>query len=404
MMKRNWSPESWKAKEARQIPSYPDGAALDRALTTLAHASPLTRAADAAKLKAQLGDIAAGRGFLLQGGDCAESFAEFGADHITGTYHLLRDMGAVMMKAADMPVTCVGRMAGQFAKPRSQDLETRGTTALPAYRGDMINGLDFSVQSRTPDPARMVRAYEQAAQTIGILEQCAHDPFYTAHESLMLPYEQALTRVDGDGGWYATSAHFLWIGARTAHPDSAHVEFARGIDNPLGLKCAPEMDDTQLLRLCDILNPANEPGRLTLIVRMGHNEIAARLPRLIRAVTREGRSVVWACDPMHGNTFLSENGYKTRDFNHVRQEVIDFFAIHRAEGTFPGGVHLELTGQDVTECVGGAQNIAEADLSSHYRTHCDPRLNKTQSMEMAERIAQGLSALRTDRNICTQRA
>lgn len=449
-MSKSWSPESWRSKPARQMPEYPDALALRRAEESLAALPPLVFAGEARNLKNNLADVAAGKAFLLQGGDCAESFAEFGANKIRDTFRVMLQMSVVMTFAGALPVVKVGRMAGQFAKPRSSDQETRDDVTLPAYRGDIINGLEFSDDARQPNPERMVRAYNQAAATLNLLRAFAQGgyadlhrvhrwnldfvkdsplgeryedlanridealtfmaacgvtgekvasiretDFYTSHEALLLPYEQALTRQDSlTGDWYATSAHFLWIGARTGQTDGAQVEFARGVQNPIGLKCAPDLDPDTLMRLIDTLNPANEPGRLALITRMGHEKAATALPPLLRKVNEEGRAVLWSCDPMHGNTIKSGSGYKTRKFEHVLGEVKTFFEAHQAEGTHPGGIHLELTGQNVTECTGGAQMIGDEDLSSRYHTHCDPRLNANQALEMAFLVADELRGIR----------
>ncbi len=446
-----WSPESWRTKTARQMPDYPDEAALKKAEATLSAMPPLVFAGEARNLQASLANVVSGNAFLLQGGDCAESFAEFGANKIRDSFRLMLQMAVVMTFAGSLPVLKIGRMAGQFAKPRSSDVETKNGLTIPAYRGDIINGYEFNEQLRQPDPERMVRAYNQSAATLNLLrafaqggyadlhrvnkwnldfvkdsalgeryEGLAHrieealdfmaacgitgetvpaireTDFYTSHEALLLPYEQALTRVDSlTGDYYACSAHFLWIGARTGQTEGAQVEFARGIKNPIGLKCPPDLDPSTLLKLIDVLNPANEPGRLTLIARMGHEKVEEKLSPLVRAVKAEGRAVVWSCDPMHGNTMTSASGYKTRKFDHVLGEVKGFFAVHQAEGTHPGGIHLELTGQDVTECTGGAEKINDEDLSNRYHTHCDPRLNANQALELAFLVADELKALRT---------
>ena len=445
-----WTPETWRDKPAEQLPTYPDAERLAWAEDVLSDLPPLVFAGEARRLKSQLADVAAGKGFVLQGGDCAESFSEFGAVKIRDTFRVLLQMAIVMTFGGGMPIVKMGRMAGQFAKPRSSDTETQGDVTLPSYRGDIVNKLDFTEEARVPDPERMIRAYNQSAATLNLLrafaqggyadlhdvhrwnldfvkdsplseryEQLAGDidkalrfmaacginpekvpamretDFYTAHEALLLPYEQALTRVDSTtGDWYDTSAHFLWIGARTNQADGAQIEFVRGVHNPLGLKVPPDVDPDMLLRQIDILNPDNEPGRLSLIARMGAGQVEEKLTPLVRAVKAEGRSVVWICDPMHGNIEKSGNGYKTRRFDNILKEVKGFFAVHRAEGTYPGGVHFEMTGQDVTECVGGAHKITEEDLSSRYHTACDPRLNANQALELAFLVADELKALR----------
>ncbi|MBI2235294.1 MAG: 3-deoxy-7-phosphoheptulonate synthase class II [Micavibrio aeruginosavorus] len=448
-----WSPASWRDKPAKQLPAYPDEIALKKAESTLAQMPPLVFAGEARNLKAHLADVCAGKAFLLQGGDCAESFAEFGAPKIRDSFRVLLQMAIVMTFSGAIPVVKVGRMAGQFAKPRSEDSETRDGVTLPSYRGDIINGFEFTPAARIPDPQRMIQAYNQSAATLNLLRAFAsggyadlhrvnnwsldfikdsplydrynhiaqqisqaldfmaacgvtgetvpiirETDFYTSHEALLLPYEEALTRIDSTtGDPYACSAHMLWIGARTNQTEGAQVEYVRGIKNPLGLKCPPNLDTDTLLRLIDTLNPENEPGRLTLIARMGHDQVESKLPPLVRAVQREGRNVVWSCDPMHGNTIKSATGYKTRKFDHVLGEVRGFFNVHRAEGTHAGGIHLELTGQNVTECTGGAQHITDENLSDRYRTHCDPRLNATQGLEMAFLLADELRDMRNTR-------
>lgn len=447
-MTQTWAPTTWRDKPAKQLPAYPDEAKLQAAEGVLAAMPPLVFAGEARLLKSQLADVCAGKAFVLQGGDCAESFSEFGANKIRDTFRVLLQMAIVMTFAGSMPIVKMGRVAGQFAKPRSDDNETKDGQTLPVYRGDIINGIDFNADSRIPDPDRMLRAYNQAAATLNLLRafaqggyadlQKVHNwnldfiqgsplaerydmmaseidralafmracgissetvpamretDFYTCHEALLLPYEQAMTRVDSTSGdWYDTSAHFLWIGARTNQTDGAQIEFVRGIKNPLGLKCPPNLDVDTLLRSIDIMNPENEPGRLSLIARMGAGNVIDKLSPLVRAVQKEGRNVVWICDPMHGNTEKSSTGYKTRKFENILSEVRDFFAVHRAEGTHPGGVHFEMTGQNVTECTGGADKITAEDLSSRYHTACDPRLNANQALELAFLVADELKA------------
>jgi 3-deoxy-7-phosphoheptulonate synthase len=441
-----WAPDAWRRRPAQQLPVYPDAAALAAAEAKLRAFPPLVFAGEARHLKAALARVAAGKAFLLQGGDCAESFAEFTADNIRDTFRVLLQMAVVMTFGAALPVVKVGRMAGQFAKPRSAPTEKRGDVELPSYRGDIVNGMEFDAASRVPDPARLIQAYSQSAATLnllrafaqggyadlhrvhrwnlgfvrqsaqaerwrdlagrigeclGFMEACGLTPertvelrstdFYTSHEALLLGFEQAMTRVDSTSGdWYDTSAHFLWIGERTRQIGGAHIEFLRGVANPIGLKCGPALTPDELLEVIDLLNPANEPGRLTLISRMGADKVERHLPALIRAVKRAGRAVVWSCDPMHGNTLTASNGYKTRPFDRILREVRQFFDVHAAEGTYAGGVHVEMTGRDVTECTGGAQAIADADLSDRYHTHCDPRLNAQQSLELAFLIAEML--------------
>jgi len=434
------------------MPVYDDLPTLAEVEERLAASLPLVFAGEIRTLRQHLAEVAAGRAFLLQGGDCAESFADFNERAITDTFRVLLQMAVILTFAAACPVVKVGRMAGQFAKPRSSSTETRNGTTLPSYRGDIVNDLDFTAEARHPDPRRQLRAYAQSAATLNLLRALAQggfadlhrvqqwnfdflraspqgarycdlasrisetlafmracgldavaDPqvrqvnFYTSHEALLLGYEQALTRCDPQTGeWYDGSAHFLWIGERTRQVDGAHVEFLRGIANPIGLKLGPTAAPDTLLRLLDALNPDDQPGRLTLISRMGADKIATALPPLIRVVQREGRCVIWSCDPMHGNTLETSNGYKTRPFTRILDEVRQFFAIHRAEGSIPGGVHFELTGQDVTECLGGAQAITEQGLAVRYHTLCDPRLNASQSLELAFLIAETLKDYRRE--------
>jgi 3-deoxy-7-phosphoheptulonate synthase len=446
-MTERWTPGSWRAKPALHIPSdYPDADALARVENDLRAMPPLVFAGEARKLKSLLGEVSAGRAFLLQGGDCAESFKEFAADNIRDTFRLILQMAVVLTFAGGKPVVKVGRIAGQFAKPRSSPVETQGGQTLPSYRGDNINGMEFDETDRVPDPQRLLRAYNQSASTLNLLRAFASGgyadlnnihkwtlgfvedspqgaryraltdkisetlafmraigvnpetypgmhqvEFFTSHEALLLGYEQALTRVDSTSGeWYDCSAHLLWIGERTRQLDHAHVEFMRGIKNPIGLKVGPTLEPDDLLRLIDALNPHNEPGRLTLYGRFGADKIDVRLPRLLNATKRDGRAVVWATDPMHGNTLTASNGYKTRPFDRVLSEVKSFVQICRTEGVHPGGVHLEMTGQNVTECLGGARALTETDLADRYHTHCDPRLNAEQSLELAFLVAEKL--------------
>lgn len=441
---RSWHPASWRDRPAAQMPDYPDPIALAAAETRLANLPPLVFAGEARRLKSALAQVANGQAVLLQGGDCAESFTEFHANLIRDTFRVLLQMAVVMGWGAGLPVVKLGRMAGQFAKPRSSPTEIIGNTEVPIYRGDIINGP--GAEDRTPDPARMIDAYHQSAITLNLLRAFAsggfadlrrvqawtqdfvagpaatryreisaridesltfmqavgvegpaltETSFWTSHEALLLPYEQALTRIDSTTGTaYDCSAHLLWIGDRTRQPDGAHVEFLRGVGNPIGLKCGPTLTPDDLLRLIDALNPKNEPGRLTLIARMGAENLADRLPALLRAVKSEGRSVVWISDPMHGNTVKSPSGYKTRDFAAITAELRAFFAIHRAEGTHAGGVHVEMTGKDVTECTGGSQAITDTDLAARYHTQCDPRLNGAQALELAFLVAEELKSAR----------
>jgi 3-deoxy-7-phosphoheptulonate synthase len=445
-MTKKWSPNSWRGKPIQQVPSYPDMdllAATEKQLSTF---PPLVFAGEARKLKRALGAVANGESFLLQGGDCAESFAEHGADNIRDFFRVFLQMAVVLTFAGSQPVVKVGRIAGQFAKPRSSDSETKDGVTLPSYRGDIINGIDFDEKSRVPDPARQEMAYRQSAATLNLLRAFAQGgyasldnvhrwmlgfvadspqaeryealasrisetidfmrsigitaetnaslretDFYTSHEALLLGYEEAMTRVDSTSGdWYATSGHMIWIGDRTRQPDHAHVEYCRGIKNPLGLKCGPSMTSEGLLQLIDLLNPENEPGRLTLIARFGADKAAEHLPKLVRAVEKEGRKVVWSCDPMHGNT-ITAAGFKTRPFDRILKEVQTFFDVHRAEGSHPGGIHVEMTGKNVTECTGGARAVTAEELQDRYHTHCDPRLNADQALELAFLVAELLN-------------
>jgi 3-deoxy-7-phosphoheptulonate synthase len=452
-MTEHWTPASWRNKPAKHLPTdYPDAAALARAEQTLRGMPPLVFAGEARRLKSLLGEVAAGRAFLLQGGDCAESFKEFHADNIRDLFRLILQMAVVLTFAGGKPVVKVGRMAGQFGKPRSSPVETQDGVELPSYRGDNINGMEFTAEARTPDPQRLLQGYHQSSATLNLLRAFAgggyadlHNihrwtlgfvadspqgaqyrdladkisetlqfmeaigvtaesqpalhqvDFFTSHEGLLLNFEEAMTRVDSTSGdWYDTSAHLLWIGERTRQLDGAHVEFFRGIRNPVGLKVGPTLEPDELLRLIDALNPKNEPGRLTLYGRFGYDKIEQRLPRLLAATKADGRQVVWAIDPMHGNTLTANNGYKTRPFDRILSEVKSFLEACRAEGVHPGGVHLEMTGQNVTECLGGARAVSEGDLADRYHTHCDPRLNGEQALELAFLVAEKLKDGRQD--------
>jgi len=402
-MSHAWSPDSWRNKPIQQQPEYPDAEHLKRVERTLAGLPPLVFAGEARELRRQFAEVTRGRAFLLQGGDCAESFAEFSATKIRDTFKVLLQMAIVMTFAAGCPVVKVGRMAGQFAKPRSAGDETIDGVTLPAYRGDIVNGIDFIANSLLAEKYHQLGA--RIDETLKFMRACGLDgapqlretSFFTAHEALLLNYEQAFVRQDSlSGGWYDCSAHMLWIGDRTRQLDGAHVEFLRGVGNPIGVKVGPSMATDELIRLIDILNPQNDPGRLNLIVRMGADKVEAGLPRLVRAVQNEGRQVLWSSDPMHGNTMKASSGYKTRDFERVLAEVRQFFDVHRAEGSYPGGIHIEMTGQNVTECIGGSRPITEAGLCDRYHTHCDPRLNADQSLEMAFMIAETLKQVRPD--------
>jgi 3-deoxy-7-phosphoheptulonate synthase len=450
----DWTKSSWRNKPRIQMPDYTDAAALNAVEAQLSQYPLLIFAGEARRLKTELAAASRGEAFLLQGGDCAEAFDQFNSDSIRDTFKVMLQMAMVLTYGAKVPVVKVGRMAGQFAKPRSANTETVGGVELPSYRGDIINGLDFTPEARIPDPQRMLQAYTQSAATLnllrafstggfadmkrvnawtlgftdsqeiqkyrdlasriqdsidfmgaaGINSDTTHEfssvEYYTSHESLLLEYEEALTRVDSTSGkWLAGSSHMIWIGDRTRQPDGAHVEFASGVQNPIGLKCGPTTTAEDLKVLMAKLNPENEEGRLTLIARFGAGSVGDHLPRLIKAVQEEGANVLWTCDAMHGNTIKSESGYKTRPFESVLREVREFFGIHQAEGTIPGGVHFEMTGQDVTECTGGVRAVSDEDLSDRYHTACDPRLNASQSLELAFLVAEELSALRESRAV-----
>ena len=446
-----WTPNSWRARPAKHIPEdYPDAAALSDVEERLSAFPPLVFAGEVRNLKARLASVAAGEAFLLQGGDCAESFKEFSADNIRDTLRVLLQMAVVLTFAASKPVVKVGRLAGQFGKPRSSPIETIDGVTLPSYRGDNINGMAFTPEARIPDPERLIRSYSQSASTLNLVRafsqggyadlanvhswmlgfvdrsplgaqyremadkisdaldfmkacgvtsqsvpQMAQVEVYTSHEALLLGYEEAMTRVDSTSGdWYDTSAHMLWIGHRTRQVDHAHVEFCKGIKNPIGMKCGPGLEADELLRIIETLNPDDEAGRITLIARFGADGVAEELVPLARAIKASGRTVVWSCDPMHGNTLKTANGFKTRPVDRILSEVEGFIDVLSAEGCVPGGIHFEMTGQDVTECIGGAQAISEADLSSRYHTHCDPRLNGEQALELAFLISEKLSGLK----------
>lgn len=451
-MAQNWTPDGWRKLPIQQFPAYPDAAKLASVEAAISEQPPLVFAGETQRLKKSLGEVAEGRAFLLQGGDCAESFAEFSANNIRDTFRVLLQMAVVLTFGASRPIVKVGRLAGQFAKPRSSPVEVIDGVELASYKGDMVNGMGFTEVERVPDPERLMKVYNQSSATLNLLrafaqggfanledvhnwtlgfvekspqgerfeqiadrigdclsfmracgvtpesvQQLRETDFYTSHEALMLNYEEALTRKDtitDDQGWYSTSAHMIWIGDRTRQLDGAHVEYMRGISNPIGMKCGPSLDPDELLRLIDVLNPSNEPGRLTLIARMGSDKVLEGLPPLVRAVKKAGAKVVWSCDPMHGNTIKSSTGYKTRPVDRILSEVKDFFQVHEAEGTYAGGVHFEMTGQDVTECIGGAQEISEHALADRYHTHCDPRLNASQVLELAFLIADMLKSQR----------
>ncbi|GGK80144.1 class II 3-deoxy-7-phosphoheptulonate synthase [Amphritea balenae] len=446
----NWSPDSWKSKPILQQPEYQDSSAIKQVENELEQMPPLVFAGEVRSLHKQLADVASGQAFLLQGGDCAESFAEFNATNIRDTFQVMLQMAVVMTFAGSCPVVKVARIAGQYAKPRSAGTETIDGIELPSYRGDIINDIAFNAASREPDPQRLMRAYHQATSTLNLLRAFAQGGFadlhkvhqwnqgfvkkspqgekyqhladqigdtlsfmeacgirgsnvpqlketsvYTSHEALLLNYEQALTRQDSlTSRWYDCSAHMLWIGDRTRQLDGAHIEFLRGVENPIGVKVGPTMNPDELIRLIDAVNPTNMPGRLTLISRMGADKITEHLPELVRRVKEEGRNVVWSSDPMHGNTIKASSGYKTRSVDSILKEMKGFFEVHRAEGTYAGGVHFEMTGQNVTECIGGAYRITEEGLGDRYHTHCDPRLNADQALELAFLIADTLKQAR----------
>ena len=449
----DWTKSDWRSKPRVQMPDYTDAGALAAVEARLSSYPPLVFAGEARRLKRELAAASRGEAFLLQGGDCAESFAAFSADQIRDTFKVMLQMAMVLTYGAKVPVVKVGRMAGQFAKPRSAPTEVKEGVELPSYRGDIVNDLDFTPEARSPNPEKMLQAYTQAAGTLNLLRafstggfadinrvhawtlgftdaddaekyrdmasriqdsidfmsaagltgETNHElstvDFYTSHEALLLEYEEALTRLDSTSGqWLAGSGHMIWIGDRTRQPDGAHVEYARGVQNPIGLKCGPTTTAEDLKVLMGKLNPANEAGRLTLIARFGAGSVGDHLPRLIRTVSEEGGNVLWSCDPMHGNTIKSATGYKTRPFESVLREVREFFAVHAAEGTIPGGVHFEMTGADVTECTGGVRAVTEEDLSDRYHTACDPRLNASQSLELAFLVAEELTARRQARS------
>ena len=450
-MKNLWKPNSWREKPAKHLPTYKDSKSLESVTQKLENFPPLVFAGESRKLEKKLGDVANGKAFLLQGGDCAESFSDFHPNNIRDSFKVMLQMAVVLTFGASCPVVKVGRMAGQFAKPRSQPTENVDGLELESYKGDIINGIEFNESSRTPDPNRLLQAYNQSASTLNLLRafaqggyanlkqihkwntnyvdegeskkkfeemskridecltfmeacgindknvpQMSETDFFTSHEALLLPYEEAMTRIDSTSGkWYDVSAHMLWIGDRTRQLDGAHVEFTRGIGNPIGIKVGPSTNTDELLKIIDIINPDNIAGRITLICRMGHENVDNRLPPIISAITKADKKVVWACDPMHGNTIKASSGYKTRPLKNIISEIEKFFRIHRDQGSYPGGIHIEMTGQDVTECIGGLQEIKESDLRSRYHTYCDPRLNASQSLELAFLMSEFLKEERT---------
>ena len=440
-----WKKDSWRGLPIRQQPNYKDQTHLKKIEEKISKLPPLVFAGEVRNLKSKLAEVATGKAFLLQGGDCAESFSDFNANSIRDTFKVILQMSAVLAYASSLPVVKVGRLAGQFAKPRSEDFETIDNLALPSYRGDIINDIAFSKSAREPDPQRMLEAYSQSAYALNLIrafatggfadldkvhqwnlkfvkqstrnkyldlannitdalnfmKACGFNKekvpefkqvdFFTSHEALLLNYEETLTRTDSTtGDWYDCSAHMLWIGERTRNLDEAHIEFMRGINNPIGVKIGPNVEKDYLIQLINALNPENELGRITLITRMGSSKIYERLPLLIKEVNKHNKKVIWSCDPMHANTFKTSNGFKTRSFDKILEEIEAFFNVHTEEGSFPGGIHLELTGLDVTECIGGSQKINENDLASRYHTHCDPRLNASQGLDLAFKLAEFL--------------
>ena len=438
-MDANWKPNSWQLKKAKHLPIYSNDLKLKAITDKLGSYPPLVFAGESRNLLKQLGEVANGKAFLLQGGDCAESFADFNPNNIRDSFKVILQMAVVLTFGASCPVVKVGRMAGQFAKPRSQDTEIIDGVELESYKGDIINGIDFNAKSRTADPERLIQAYNQSAASLNLIRafaqggfanlkqihqwnltfaednqykkkfdnmasrideciafmdacgindqnvrQMNETEFYTSHEALLLPYEEALTRIDSTSGkWYDVSAHMLWVGDRTRQLDGAHIQFVKGIENPIGLKVGPTTDINELLKIIEVVNPDNIPGRVTLICRMGADKISTVLPNIIKTIKKTDYKIVWACDPMHGNTIKASSGYKTRPLTNIVSEIEQFFKIHRHEGTYPGGIHLEMTGQDVTECIGGLKEVTEDDLKSRYHTFCDPRLNASQSLELA---------------------
>ncbi|TMN84650.1 MULTISPECIES: class II 3-deoxy-7-phosphoheptulonate synthase [unclassified Pseudoalteromonas] len=447
---QSWNPNSWRELPILQQPQYPDQEVLKSVEGQLKTAPPLVFAEETRSLFKQLEDVCEGRAFLLQGGDCAESFSDFNAANIRDTFKTILQMAVVLTYGGKCPVVKIARMAGQYAKPRSADLETIDGVSLPSYRGDIINNIDFTAEARIPDPQRLMTAYHHSAATLNLLRAFAQGgladlhqvnrwnmgfvaanpqkqkykqladkiqdalefmevcginstiapslketDLYTSHEALLLGYEEALTRRDHlSGDWYDCSAHFVWIGERTRQLDHAHIEFFKGIKNPIGVKVGPGMDPDELIRLIDALNPDNIPGRLTLITRMGADILPEKLPALVRKVQQEGRKVIWSSDPMHGNTEKATSGYKTRNFDNIMREISQFFSVHKAEGSYAGGVHLEMTGQHVTECTGGAYGLSDDDLAQRYKTQCDPRLNADQVLELGFLVADLLKDAR----------
>ena len=436
---KNWKPNSWRKYPVKHVPAYESEKELNQVLTKIKSFPPLVFAGETRHLKDQLSQVVDGKAFLLQGGDCAESFAEFNPDNIRDTFKVILQMSLILTYSASLPIIKLGRIAGQFTKPRSAPTEKQGDKELPSYLGDNINGIDFTEEARRHDPKRLFKAYSQSASTLNLLRAFSNGGFadlknvhlwnlgyikkspqakkfkeledkiadalafmdacginsdfnrrlktvnfWTSHEALHLPFEETMARVDSTTGeCHATSAHFVWIGDRTRQLDGGHVEFCKGIENPIGIKCGPTSKPEEIAKICEAINPKNEKGKITLISRFGHDQVEKFLPKLIRRIKKEGLNVIWSCDPMHGNTIKSTTGFKTRPFNKVLNEVKNVFAVHQSESSYAGGLHIEMTGQNVTECTGGAKNISEQDLSSRYHTHCDPRLNADQALELA---------------------
>jgi 3-deoxy-7-phosphoheptulonate synthase len=447
-----WNPNTWRNYPVVQMPKYTNQKSLSSVEAKLSLKPPLVFAGEVQALKRSLHLVEKGEAFILQGGDCAESFSQFSANGIRDTFKVLLQMAVILTFGSSMPIMKIGRIAGQFAKPRSSDIEVLNGVELPSYRGDMINDMEFNKTSREPDPQRLIEGYEQSAATLNLIRAfaqggmadlakvhewtlgfLAHTPetnkyqevadriseslnfmkacgltsdtvsqlreteFYTSHEALLLNYEEALTREDtitAEKGWYSTSAHLLWVGDRTRQYDHGHIEFLSGIQNPIGIKCGPSLEPDELIRLIEKINPENDTGKVVLICRMGSEKVSDHLPKLIKKIQSVGKKVIWCCDPMHGNTIKASNGYKTRKVSQILNEVDNFFNVHKAEGSYPGGVHFEMTGSNVTECLGGANEVKESDLGSRYHTHCDPRLNGSQSLELAFLISDLLKKIR----------
>ena len=447
-----WNPNTWRNYPVVQMPKYINQKSLSSVEAKLSLKPPLVFAGEVQALKRSLHLVEKGEAFILQGGDCAESFTQFSANGIRDTFKVLLQMAVILTFGSSMPIIKIGRIAGQFAKPRSSDIEVLNGVELPSYRGDMINDMEFNKASREPDPHRLIEGYEQSAATLNLIRafaqggmadlakvhewtlgfladtpettkyqevadriseslnfmkacgltsdtasQLRETEFYTSHEALLLNYEEALTREDtitAEKGWYSTSAHLLWVGDRTRQHDHGHIEFLSGIQNPVGIKCGPSLEPDDLIRLIEKINPENDTGKVVLICRMGSEKVFDHLPKLIKKIQSEGKKVIWCCDPMHGNTIKSSNGYKTRKVSQILSEVDNFFNVHKTEGSYPGGVHFEMTGSNVTECLGGANEVKESDLGSRYHTHCDPRLNGSQSLELAFLISDLLKKIR----------